>query len=78
MPLSERLRIQAGRPFIHTLTARLIVAVVLLLITVFVSNKEVQPFQKLHLGNNDSSIVIASNQVGVINVQSKAYDIYGR
>ena len=78
MPLSERLRIQAGRPFIHTLTARLIVAVVLLLITVFVSNKEVPSFQKLHLGNNDSNIVIASNHVGVVNVQSKAYDIYGR
>ena len=37
MPLSERMRLDAGRPFIHTLTARILVAVFLVIAILFTS-----------------------------------------
>ena len=39
MPLSERMRLDAGRPFVHTLTARILVACFLILAILFTSSK---------------------------------------
>lgn len=39
MPLSEKLRLQAGRPFIHTLIARIAVCAILIIATLIVCNK---------------------------------------
>ena len=45
MPLSERIRLDAGRPFVHTLTARVLVACALVLTLLFTSSKHTSGYQ---------------------------------
>lgn len=70
MPLSERLRIQAGRPFIHTLAARILVAMVLLIITVIITSKTVDNFDD-HSGHQ-----ISNDPHGITYAKSESYDIH--
>lgn len=78
MPLSERLRIQAGRPFTHTLAARLLVAFFLVLITITVATRDSRHYTGLQLSNNSSELVIASNGIGGGAGNAQTYNTYGR
>ena len=72
MPLSERIRLDAGRPFVHTLTARVLVACALVLTLLFTSSKHISGYH-YNLGLFDTKIEQASNIKMVAQ-----NDIYGR
>lgn len=72
MPLSERIRLDAGRPFVHTLTARVLVACALVLTLLFTSSKHTSGYQ-YNLDLSDTKIEQTSNIKMVAQ-----NDIYGR
>lgn len=86
MPLSERIRIDANRPFIHSLTARIITAILLLLITLYVTSKTNSIHaSQLNKGNPTDIKHSYAKDKGEKNVnknitvsQSETYYIYGR
>lgn len=73
MPLSERIRLDAGRPFVHTLTARVLVACALVLTLLFTSSKHTSGYQY----NLDLSDTNKNEQTSNIKMVAQN-DIYGR
>jgi hypothetical protein len=64
MPLSEKLRLQAGRPFIHTLIARILVCLVLLIATFVICGKiQSQYTYKGNVGLNNKSTIYSYETV---------------
>ncbi len=73
MPLSERIRLDAGRPFVHTLTARVLVAFALVLTLLFTSTKHSNSYNTYNLDMYGNKIEQTSNHTVVAQ-----NDIYGR
>lgn len=73
MPLSERIRLDAGRPFVHTLTARVLVAFALVLTILFTSTKHSNGYHYNNLDTYGNTIEKTSDY----NVVTQN-DIYGR
>ena len=59
MPLSEKLRLQAGRPFVHTLIARILVCLFLIILTSMIYGKKIQSHHSYNgsIDLNNKSIV---------------------
>ena len=72
MPLSERMRLDAGRPFIHTLTARILVAVFLVITILFTSAKQ------HNSGHHYYDLTLSKAEPTSITKVVAQNDIYGR
>lgn len=94
MPLCERLRLDAGRSFAHTLTVRIYVAAILLILVMVVTNKHSIDYENIDIlfGSNnvkpsniisdiDSKIMLQSSNI-IFNPTTKiliaSNDTYGR
>lgn len=74
MPLSERIRLDAGRPFVHTLTARVLVACFLVLAILFTSSKHSKHYSDYNLDLTNTKKIEQTSNLNVV----AQNDIYGR
>lgn len=73
MPLSERIRLDAGRPFVHTLTARVLVAGALVLALLLSSMKHTSGYN-YNLDLSDTNKIEQTSNIKMV----AQNDIYGR
>lgn len=73
MPLSERIRLDAGRPFVHTLTARVLVACALVLALLLSSTKHTSGYN-YNLDLSDTNKIEQASNIKMV----AQNDIYGR
>lgn len=73
MPLSERIRLDAGRPFVHTLTARVLVACALVLALLLTSTKHTSSYN-YNLDLSDTNKIEQTSNIKMV----AQNDIYGR